>query len=47
MTRKTLLSFPPPRHPDDQPPTSEIIYFSVFPDAVVWDPEALWEGEES
>lgn len=32
---KTLLQFPPPRHPDDPP--LETIYWSVFPDVAAHD----------
>lgn len=41
---KTLLQFPPPRHPSDPPPPTEIIFFSVFDDVTPrWD---LEEDEE-
>lgn len=47
MTRKTLLSFPPPRHPDEPEPVGEIYYYSIWTDVQLWDPEALEEGEQS
>lgn len=45
---KTLLQFPPPRHPDDEPPPTETIWFSVFPDVTPrWLLEDLnWSAEQ-